>query len=374
MKKINLLFIAVASTMFSYQTAISQCTVPTVNTGVDLQGVSISPIDLTVPVGGRTTVEVVLNSNIGGTSLFIPTDNARATISIPTGVAKFGSPLNFVCDPVGLFVVSSASLTALAADPTLNTIQIRNSGGNFLAGTGAIITFTIEGIGIGGSDNNLVLNSSLSGTSNCGDIFGTNQSATGRIDVTPAVAPVTLISFNAVKDGNNGKLSWVSATEQNASHYDVEHSTDGRTWSKVGKVQAKGNTTSNSNYSFTHNGLATGDNFYRLQSVDNDGKAKQSNIAKLKVNSSSINSMSVFPNPAKDFTNISYSNEYRGKAQVVVTDAAGKRLSTAQTMVNAGENIMKLSTTNLKAGTYVITMYAEDGTKLGAPQRLLVNN
>ena len=48
--------------------------------------------------------------------------------------------------------------------------------------------------------------------------------------------PVELITFNGRVMNNNIKLDWQTATELNNSHFDVEWSTDGISFEKIGQV------------------------------------------------------------------------------------------------------------------------------------------
>jgi len=64
--------------------------------------------------------------------------------------------------------------------------------------------------------------------------------------------PVSLLSFDAVWGKNGTEVKWGTATETNNAYFLVEHGTDGINFSTIGKVQGKGTTTTQSNYTFTH--------------------------------------------------------------------------------------------------------------------------
>ena len=87
------------------------------------------------------------------------------------------------------------------------------------------------------------------------------------------VLPVTLRYFEASLEGRQTRLRWATETEQNNSHFVVEHSLDARQFGPIGEVPGAGTTTSPHEYAFTHTNPHPGLNYYRLRQVDYDGTA-----------------------------------------------------------------------------------------------------
>jgi hypothetical protein len=188
-----------------------------------------------------------------------------------------------------------------------------------------------------------------------------------------ATLPIKLLSFNAIKNGTSGKLEWITSSEQNSSRIEVEYSTNGISWSKIGSVQAAGNSTVNTRYNFIHvNGLVGGNNLYRLKLIDIDGKYDYSNVARLQLSADNAEFLSIYPNPAQAHTAISIQNEYRGKANIIITDLTGKTVQVLAVNINAGVNVTNLNTINYSSGTYLVNLVNEAGTKLGTTQKLIV--
>lgn len=86
--------------------------------------------------------------------------------------------------------------------------------------------------------------------------------------------PVSLISFIGKFRGDTAQLEWKTQSEQNNSHFDILRSTDGKVFSKIGKVQGNGTSSSVNNYSFRDVLPAQGNNYYQLQQTDFNGEAK----------------------------------------------------------------------------------------------------
>jgi hypothetical protein len=185
--------------------------------------------------------------------------------------------------------------------------------------------------------------------------------------------PIKLLSFNAIKNGTSARLEWVTSFEQNSKSIEVEYSSNGISWSKIGSVQAAGNASTNTKYNFLHvNGLVNGNNLYRLKLVDIDGKYDYSNIARLQLADDKQEFISIYPNPAKMHTAISIQNDYRGKATVTVTDLSGKTVQNLAVTIAAGVNVSNINTSNLSSGTYLVRVVSEAGIILGDTQKLVV--
>lgn len=112
--------------------------------------------------------------------------------------------------------------------------------------------------------------------------------------------PIELTEFTATLSNQNATiLDWQTASETNNNGFDIEHSTDGLTWEKIGFVEGQ-NTADK--YSFIHPAPQRGVNYYRLKQIDLDGGFKYSEIVSVEVNRS--NTISIYPNPTKDKINI----------------------------------------------------------------------
>jgi hypothetical protein len=82
-----------------------------------------------------------------------------------------------------------------------------------------------------------------------------------------AVMPVEFVSFKGKAESDYNQLTWLIDSETNCDHYTIEHSTDGKDYSEVGKVAANGLY----EYKLRDYMPPTGINYYRLSQTDNDG-------------------------------------------------------------------------------------------------------
>jgi hypothetical protein len=172
----------------------------------------------------------------------------------------------------------------------------------------------------------------------------------------PCTLPVKLISFDAIKFGSDARIFWTTAEEENNSHFQVLHSTDGINFTPIGVVQGSGNSSSAIDYSFIHTDPSDGENYYRLVQYDLDGKSEYSPIVSLNFNAGFY--VNVSPNPSSDNFNLTIIGA--DKATVIVTDLTGKEVmqsvyTNIETEFAFGEN--------LAPATYIIKIVTENDMK-----------
>jgi hypothetical protein len=114
---------------------------------------------------------------------------------------------------------------------------------------------------------------------------------------TATVLPLTLLSFNATKTGEQVALNWQTTNEINTSHFNVQVGVDGNSWTNAGIINSR-NVNGISNYNFIHTSPVKGTNYYRLQLVDKDGKFTYSEIRRIDFKAKGYELL-VYPNPVK---------------------------------------------------------------------------
>ena len=116
------------------------------------------------------------------------------------------------------------------------------------------------------------------------------------------VLPIKLIHFSASAKDEMAMIEWNTAVEENASHFVVQQSTDGKIFKDINSVTAKGTTDRPSQYVIEAKMISNARaNYFRLKMVDRDGSFSFSPIALVNSVGSDI---SVYPNPAQESLNI----------------------------------------------------------------------
>jgi len=83
--------------------------------------------------------------------------------------------------------------------------------------------------------------------------------------------PIELTSFDGINKGENNYIFWVTSSEQNTSHFNLQKSRDGETWETVVTLNAAGNSNTQIDYDVVDYKVEPIINYYRLQQYDNDG-------------------------------------------------------------------------------------------------------
>ena len=130
--------------------------------------------------------------------------------------------------------------------------------------------------------------------------------------------PLTLLSFKAAIQNKNTLLTWVTSNETNVSHFEIEHSTDGRNFKSIGSTPAtEGN--GKKTYHFADNDPDDGINFYRLKMIDKDGRYTYSAIIKIDVGKKY--NILITPNPARSYFTLSGIMDFK---KIEIRDVSGR--------------------------------------------------
>jgi len=148
----------------------------------------------------------------------------------------------------------------------------------------------------------LLLNVAIEGTVTAGFTESGMEIDYVRVYQDNAALPLMFTHFNIFsRDEKTVEHNWTTANEVNVAQFNVQRSTNGRDFVTIGSVVAKNNTINN--YEFSDHQLpATNEPriYYRIQSIDKDGKAQYSVVKQID-RKSSTPIIVVYPNPAKDF-------------------------------------------------------------------------
>jgi Secretion system C-terminal sorting domain len=179
------------------------------------------------------------------------------------------------------------------------------------------------------------------------NITGCATTASTTVTANACTLPIKLESFTAAPKENTVLLSWVVSQEINVLKYEIEFSSDGRIFWTIGTKAA----TNNTNYSLIHQSPVFGINYYRLKTIDKDGRISYSDIRT--VNFKLAGSLTIYPNPANDILHITFAaGSINKSATISVIAMDGK--------IIYQKNIAKLSQTEildvskLTSGCYII--------------------
>ena len=187
------------------------------------------------------------------------------------------------------------------------------------------------------------------------DQAGAVSSTPGTFAITiPHGLPVTLGPLAVSKAGNNVLISWSTLTEINTAGFDIERSTDNRTYASIGSVAAQGNSTQKVDYSFTDVAPAAGYNYYRLKINNTNGTFDYSPMASIDLQNSR-SAASIYPNPVRQTLHLVVS-DWSKVANVALYSAAGTQV------FNGIPANGQLDMSKYAAGLYYLEIKNTDGT------------
>jgi hypothetical protein len=172
-------------------------------------------------------------------------------------------------------------------------------------------------------------------------------------NVDPITLPVNFIGFHGKKAAKGTQLTWNVADEINVSRYEVQRGSNAGDLKTIGIVFS-GEKTS---YTFTDEQPSQGITFYRIRSVDNDGKFKYSTVISFS-NGRSAALLRAYPMPARNQVTLQH-DAIEGKAQISISSEDGRIVKRVTPATGSMQTSIDLSA--LKAGLYLLRLENSNG-------------
>lgn len=170
--------------------------------------------------------------------------------------------------------------------------------------------------------------------------------------------PVTWLYINGQWENNTAVIKWATASENNTSKFEIEHSNNGNNYSIIGTVAAAGNSSSTQHYAFLHSPPAIGKNHYRIKQIDLDGRFSYSAIIVLQKSPLQTN-ITIAPNPVQERVTIFFSRGTNKAIQLI--NSNGVVLLTEK--ITGTSNSHSLNIRHLGPGTYFLKIQTENGVE-----------
>jgi hypothetical protein len=186
-----------------------------------------------------------------------------------------------------------------------------------------------------------------------------------------APLPVNMLSFTGKSVNGTSQLNWVTATEQNNSHFVVERSKDGRAFTSLSNaIQSKANNGTSEtplDYGYTDATPFQGHNYYRLQQHDIDGKTSYSKVVDVYFGNETM--VTLYPNPVNSIMNVDINTPKATSATLKVTDATGRVVKVVSMQLSAGANTTQVDLQGLADGMYMVHITNGKGLDYAQPVR-----
>jgi Concanavalin A-like lectin/glucanases superfamily/PKD domain/Secretion system C-terminal sorting domain len=327
-------------------------------------GAAVTRSTSTVPVAGGTSQRMTVTT--GGVkdftnqhlSLEFPNSGALPNGEIvvselaasPDGTPSGASPLTGK-----YWVINNYGTNATFG--ALTSLQLSNLG-NF--GTGAAANYKLYkrnsnldgatwGSSLGSADAlTTANNNTLTFGSSC------NITSFSQITMVSEVAlPVELISFRGQRQGNVNLLFWETASERNNIGFDVEKSSDGVSFQKIGFVKGQGTTAVPQQYQFT-DAAAFGVTYYRLKQLDASGHWTYSNTISIVSEAKTENLLEIFPNPTDGLLNVNFASNSTQSIDIELVNALGQVVQRHVQAAEMGANRFSMQLLGQVSGMYTL--------------------
>lgn len=163
------------------------------------------------------------------------------------------------------------------------------------------------------------------------------------------------LDFNVEAINGLVELNWSTERELDNQGFEIQHSTNGSQWNKIGFVSGSSNSSQKLFYEFQHLSPVKGFNYYRLKQLDEDGRFHFSNIESVDLGKFNNTNAIVYPDPVGDVLNIA---QFEGKG--FIYDISGQLIFNFNCNSFAQNEV---PVNRLHRGTYLLTLVGANGVR-----------
>ncbi len=187
----------------------------------------------------------------------------------------------------------------------------------------------------------------------------TSLSSFGALTIggsTLTAVPIELVSFDVQKtEPKYALLEWVTASEINNSHFEIQRSKDGINYNVIGEVSGAGTSYDLTNYDYIDFTPLQGINYYRLKQVDFDGNYSYSEVRLLRFDETKA-SIQAYPIPTSNFITIDLGSipDFHADHEIQLTNLQGQVIY--RTTIERETLETSLNLTSISSGIYLLTV------------------
>lgn len=225
--------------------------------------------------------------------------------------------------------------------------------------------------------------------------------------VSCGILPAELSAFEAKPSGNQVKLKWTTASENDFAYFEIERAVDrleaeeyskwagnqtveyietsdgfikaepqspiinidewqNKDFETIGTVRATGKPDTEANYTFNDPSPETGFSYYRLKQVDVNGSATYSYVAEARFKMEESRLLKFGPNPVVDQSRMEIVSIESQTANMEIFNSAGQSALKKDFVLAPGVNKMDLDLQELPQGTYFVKIRLAEGKSLSS--------
>ena len=169
--------------------------------------------------------------------------------------------------------------------------------------------------------------------------------------------PVTWKEVNASAKEIGNQIQWITSSEKNTSHFEVEYSYDAKNFMTASRdIKAAGNSTTSNSYEYTHLEEFGEMVYYRIKQIDRDEKIDYSKIVNVKRSSKLPEfQVSMYPIPLNtNELNLKIQTVQKTEIVININDLLGRSVFTEKVNPQGYITNHKLTLDHLQKGTYQV--------------------
>ena len=199
-------------------------------------------------------------------------------------------------------------------------------------------------------------------------VNSTLGNAPSTATIITGTTPVKFLGFNVTKNKNDAFITWQVENETALTdHYEIERSVNGVDFGKVATLLPKNNGSSANIYDLTDLNLTavrtSGVIYYRVKQFDKDGKFVTSPVKSVRLDGKQL-AVAVYPNPIRNYANVTLDLVDDAEVLLTITDASGKQVQNLQWQLFKGPNVRKINMANVASGSYMLKVQTGTETKV----------
>lgn len=141
-------------------------------------------------------------------------------------------------------------------------------------------------------------------------------------------ADITFFSANKSSDATVD-IKWITQNEKNSRKYEIQKSTDGKTFGSIAQFAATAGSAQAGSYSYPYQIQPTDNNktlLFRIKQIEAEGTTKYSGVHAVKLINKTDAQPKIYPNPAKGATSLLFNNNKRGNWEISIYSISGQLL------------------------------------------------
>ncbi len=190
-----------------------------------------------------------------------------------------------------------------------------------------------------------------------------------NVTASAAVLPMTLAAYAASREGKTNLIRWTTATEENTMGFSVERSTDGATFTELGRIPSQSvNGTSKRDLSYRFED-ATADAsqtvYYRIRETAFGGQTSLSPVMRVVASGEAApKTLTLTPNPTNGPLQLTLWQGQPGDVSVAVINTVGRELYRETWTAGQGTTNHQLPGGVLPAGSYFLKVRTATGDQM----------